>query len=104
MDGTEAWRDRALRLEADANRIIVGQERAVRLLLIATFARGHVLVVPAIPDDATGLPALLAERAPRGSPVAYVCEGRVCDAPIIGFDAFQAKLAAGEIAPRSQVA
>ena len=44
MDGTEAWRDRALRLEAGANRIMVGQERAVRLLLIATFARGHVLL------------------------------------------------------------
>ena len=59
-------------------------------------------VVVAIPDDATDLPALLAERAPRGSPVAYVCEGQVCDAPITGFDAFHAKLAAGEIAPRSQ--
>ena len=40
----ESWRDRALRLEASANRIMVGQERAVRLLLIATFARGHVLL------------------------------------------------------------
>ena len=44
MDGIEAWRDRALRLEAGANRIMVGQERAVRLLLIATFARGHALL------------------------------------------------------------
>lgn len=44
MDGIEAWRDRALRLEAGANRIMAGQERAVRLLLIATFARGHVLL------------------------------------------------------------
>ena len=44
MDGIEAWRDRALQLEAGANRIMVGQERAVRLLLIATFARGHVLL------------------------------------------------------------
>ena len=60
-------------------------------------------VVLAIPDDATGLPALLAERAPRGSPVAYVCEGHVCDAPITGFDAFHAKLAAGEVAPRGRV-
>ena len=39
-----SWRDRALRLEVSANRIMVGQERAVRLLLIATFARGHVLL------------------------------------------------------------
>ena len=40
----DAWRDRALRLDAGANRIMVGQARAVRLLLIATLARGHVLL------------------------------------------------------------
>ena len=40
----DSWRERALRLEASANRIMVGQERAVRLLLIAIFARGHVLL------------------------------------------------------------
>ena len=57
-------------------------------------------VVVAIPNDASNLPALLAERSPRGSPVAYVCEGHVCDAPITGFDAFHARLAASEIAPR----
>ena len=44
MNELELWRERALRLEAGANRIMVGQERAVRLLLIATFARGHVLL------------------------------------------------------------
>lgn len=44
MNDIESWRERALRLEASANRIMVGQERAVRLLLIATFARGHVLL------------------------------------------------------------
>ena len=60
-------------------------------------------VVIATPDTAAGLPALLAERAPRGSPVAYVCEGHVCDAPITGFDAFHAKLAAGEVAPRGWI-
>ena len=44
MNELDTWRDRALRLEASANQIMVGQERAVRLLLIATFARGHVLL------------------------------------------------------------
>lgn len=44
MNDIDSWRERALRLEASANRIMVGQERAVRLLLIATFARGHVLL------------------------------------------------------------
>ena len=57
-------------------------------------------VVMAIPDDASDLPALLGERAPRGAAVAYVCEGHVCDAPMTGFDAFHARLASTEIAPR----
>ena len=58
-------------------------------------------LVVAIPDDASDLPALLAERVPRGSPVAYVCEGHTCDAPITEFDAFHARLAASEIAPQA---
>ena len=58
-------------------------------------------VVIAIPDDAADLPALLAERTPRGSPVAYVCEGHVCDAPVTEFGAFHARLAAGEVAPQA---
>ena len=44
MNEIDAWRERALGLEASANRVMVGQERAVRLLLIAAFARGHVLL------------------------------------------------------------
>jgi uncharacterized protein YyaL (SSP411 family) len=35
----------------------------------------------AIPNDAV-LPGLLAERAPRTTPVAYVCEGMTCRAPL----------------------
>ena len=58
--------------------------------------------VIAIPNDATALPALLTERAPRGPAAAYICKGRVCDAPITGFDAFHARLAQGEVAPRGQ--
>ena len=58
-------------------------------------------LVIAIPDDEPDLPALLAERAPRDTPVAYVCEGHVCDAPVTEFAAFHARLAASEIAPQS---
>jgi len=36
----------------------------------------------AIPADAPHLPGLLAERAPRGAGVAYVCDGMTCRAPI----------------------
>ena len=56
MNDTDSWRERALRFEASANRIMVGQERAVRLLLIATFARGHVLLEG---DVGTGKTTLL---------------------------------------------
>jgi MoxR-like ATPase len=39
-----AWRAAALRLEAEINAIVLGQEAAVRLLNIAVFGRGHVLL------------------------------------------------------------
>jgi MoxR-like ATPase len=40
----DAWRAAALRLEAHINAVVLGQEAAVRLLNIAVFARGHVLL------------------------------------------------------------
>jgi uncharacterized protein len=39
-------------------------------------------MVLAIPDAAANLPAALAEKAPRGRTVAYLCRGNVCSAPI----------------------
>jgi MoxR-like ATPase len=39
-----AWRADALRLEAEINATVLGQAAAVRLLNIAVFARGHVLL------------------------------------------------------------
>lgn len=38
------WRARALRLAHQVNSVMVGQQRAVHLMLIAVFARGHVLL------------------------------------------------------------
>jgi MoxR-like ATPase len=38
------WRDRALRLEDEVAKAVIGQPRAVRLLTVAVFARGHVLM------------------------------------------------------------
>ena len=67
----------------------------------ATAAYAPRRVVVAIPNDATDLPSLLADRSPHGSPVAYVCEGHVCDAPISEFGAFHARLAETEIPPRA---
>ena len=38
------WRDHALKLEAEVKKVIVGQDVAIRLMNIAIFARGHVLL------------------------------------------------------------
>jgi MoxR-like ATPase len=39
-----AWRDRALAFESEVGRAVVGQPGVVRLMTIALFARGHVLL------------------------------------------------------------
>ncbi len=38
------WRSHALTLESEVNKVVVGQENPVRLITIAVFARGHVLL------------------------------------------------------------
>jgi MoxR-like ATPase len=38
------WRADALKLESEVGKVIVGQERAIRLITIAIFSRGHVLL------------------------------------------------------------
>jgi MoxR-like ATPase len=38
------WRSRAFGVEAEIKKAIIGQDRAIRLLLIAVFARGHALL------------------------------------------------------------
>jgi len=38
------WRQQALKLETEVQKVIVGQDKAIRLMNIAIFARGHVLL------------------------------------------------------------
>lgn len=38
------WREHALTLENEVKKVIVGQDRPIRLITIAIFARGHVLL------------------------------------------------------------
>ena len=38
------WRDYAEKIQLDANKNILGQEKAIRLIIINLFARGHVLL------------------------------------------------------------
>lgn len=38
------WRERALRLEREVAKAVIGQAQTIRLINVATFARGHVLL------------------------------------------------------------
>lgn len=38
------WREHALKLEAEVNNVVVGQQGPIRLITTAIFARGHVLL------------------------------------------------------------
>lgn len=40
----QEWRERALGLEQEISGVVIGQQRVVRLLVIAIFSRGHVLL------------------------------------------------------------
>jgi MoxR-like ATPase len=48
MDRNDAllsdWRERALALEAEVGKAVIGQTRVIRLINMAVFARGHVLL------------------------------------------------------------
>ena len=39
-----SWRDKALAFESEVSKAVVGQARAVRLITVAIFSRGHVLL------------------------------------------------------------
>jgi uncharacterized protein YyaL (SSP411 family) len=51
----------------------------------------------AIPADARDLPPALADRAPRGNAVAYVCRGSTCSAPLESLGALAAELRTGSV-------
>lgn len=38
------WRDHALKLETEVNKVVVGQQKPIRLVTTSIFARGHVLL------------------------------------------------------------
>ena len=52
-------------------------------------------IVLAVPADATGLPAALVDKAPRGEAAAYVCRGSTCSAPVDSLAALTEQLQAG---------
>ncbi|MCL4315949.1 MAG: thioredoxin domain-containing protein [Gammaproteobacteria bacterium] len=56
----------------------------------------------AIPNDASELPGVMAERKPIDAMTAYVCEGLSCSAPLIDFEEFNLRLKPGEVTERSR--
>ncbi len=73
--------------------VLRGEERTIegwRLALARSYAP-HRLVL-AIPADAVELPAALADKTARAGPVAYICRGSTCSAPLDSLDALMEQL------------
>src|SRR6516164_7962683 len=68
--------------------VLRGEARTIegwRLALAKTYAPHRIVL--AIPADAGDLPPALADKTPRAGPVAYLCRGSTCSAPIDSLDA-----------------
>ncbi len=60
------WRDEALAIEAAVKTVMVGQDRAIRMLCIATFSRGHVMLEGSVGVGKTTLLMALARALGGG--------------------------------------
>ena len=76
--------------------ILRGEAAAIELWrreLARTFAPRRLVL--AIAADAAGLPPALADKAPRGAAVAYICRGSTCSAPVESLSALLEQLHPG---------
>jgi len=80
--------------------VLRGEARTIEgwRLALARFYSPHRIVL-AIPAEAVGLPPALADKTPRAFPVAYVCRGSTCSAPIDSLDALTEQLREGDAQP-----
>jgi uncharacterized protein YyaL (SSP411 family) len=77
--------------------VLRGEARTIegwRLELAKIYAP-HRMVL-AIPADAADLPPALADKTPRAGPVAYICRGSTCSAPLDSLDALTEQLQPAE--------
>jgi uncharacterized protein YyaL (SSP411 family) len=68
--------------------VLRGEARTIegwRLALAKNYAPHRIVL--AIPADAADLPSALADKTPRAGPVAYLCRGSTCLAPLDSLDA-----------------
>jgi uncharacterized protein YyaL (SSP411 family) len=73
--------------------VLRGEARTIEgwRLALARFYAPHRLVL-AIPTEAAGLPPALADKTPRACPVAYICRGSTCSAPLDSLEALTEQL------------
>jgi uncharacterized protein len=81
--------------------VLRGEARTIegwRLALAKIYAPHRIVL--AIPTDATGLPSALADKTPRAGPVAYLCRGSTCSAPLDSLDALTEQLGEDDVQPQ----
>ena len=73
--------------------VLRGEARTIEgwRLALARFYAPHRTML-AIPAEATGLPPALADKTARALPVAYICRGSTCSAPIDSLDGLTEQL------------
>jgi uncharacterized protein YyaL (SSP411 family) len=85
--------------------VLRGEARTIEgwALALAKIYAPHRIVL-AIPTDTADLPAALADKTPRAGPVAYVCHGSTCSAPLDSLDALMEELHEDEAQPQPAAA
>ncbi len=73
--------------------VLRGEARTIEgwRLALARFYAPHRMVL-AIPAEAADLPPALADKTPRAFPVAYICRGSTCSAPLDSLEALTEQL------------
>ena len=82
--------------------VLRGEARTIegwRLALAGSYAPHRVVL--AIPTDVADLPAALADKTPRAGPVAYVCRGSTCSAPLDSLEVLVEQLGADDPPPQA---
>src|SRR5215469_1507010 len=78
--------------------VLRGEARTIegwRVAFAKTYAPHRIVL--AIPADAADLPPALADKTPRAGPVAYLCRGSTCSAPLDSLEALMEQLGEDDV-------